>query len=248
MILLPDHNGYFKTRGPRRIAAGRMRVPLVIENKYVLRLQRIFRAMHQALEKEVDFRMDSIVKQGHVKQSYRIAGVRIITAIRKPVSDAFDDMAEGVKRANKYALANIAPSDLRLGDQIQQFRDKNIALMENAGRVYADQVQEIFSDPNSIGRRVEDIAKDIRERADVSQSRAELIARDQTLKLNGQINQTRQENAGVTSYTWSTSHDERVREEHRELDGKVFQWSDPPEPGHPGEDFQCRCIALPVFD
>ena len=82
----------------------------------------------------------------------------------------------------------------------------------------------------------------------MSESRAELIARDQTLKLNGAITKARQTSAGVNSYTWNTSHDDRVRESHAALDGQIISWDAPPEAGHPGEDFQCRCVPIPVIE
>ena len=107
--------------------------------------------------------------------------------------------------------------------------------------------RQILDDVENIGLRVEDLAELIGERVDVSLSRATLIARDQTLKLNGALNALRQTEAGVESYTWSTSRDERVRESHAELEGETFSWDDAPEPGHPGEDIQCRCVAIPVI-
>jgi Phage Mu protein F like protein len=46
-------------------------------------------------------------------------------------------------------------------------------------------------------------------------------------------------------YVWRTSQDEKVRSAHRANDGHLFNWSDPPETGHPGEDYNCRCEAIP---
>lgn len=79
-------------------------------------------------------------------------------------------------------------------------------------------------------------------------SRAKLIARDQTSKMNGAFNQARQTSLGIDRYVWQTSGDERVREEHQANDGQVFSWNDPPATGHPGEDINCRCVAVPYFD
>jgi SPP1 gp7 family putative phage head morphogenesis protein len=36
-----------------------------------------------------------------------------------------------------------------------------------------------------------------------------------------------------------------VRPEHEVLDGVVFEWSDPPSEGIPGEPINCRCTAEP---
>ena len=81
----------------------------------------------------------------------------------------------------------------------------------------------------------------------VSKSKAKLIARDQTGKLYGEINQARQDEAGITSYIWRTSMDERVRDEHAEREGQEFEWCAPPDDGHPGIPIQCRCEAEPVL-
>ena len=80
---------------------------------------------------------------------------------------------------------------------------------------------------------------------------------DQIAKLNGELTKQQQTDAGVEEYIWSDSGDGRVRESHHALNGKRFRWDDPPvvtPPGkpvrrcHPGQDYQCRCVALPVFD
>jgi SPP1 gp7 family putative phage head morphogenesis protein len=84
----------------------------------------------------------------------------------------------------------------------------------------------------------------------LTKSRASLIARDQTNKLNGALNQYRQKQIGGKRYVWRTSRDERVRPDHKRLDGKTFSWDNPPvvntstrARGNPGDDFQCRCTA-----
>ena len=47
-------------------------------------------------------------------------------------------------------------------------------------------------------------------------------------------------------YTWRTVGDGKVRGTHRLREGRRFLWDDPPEGGHPGEDFGCRCWAEPL--
>lgn len=176
--------------------------------------------------------------------------VKLSRYIRETVPPAFDRMAGEVNKANAKGsrVLGISVSAARVAADIARFREQNIALVENAARDYADDVRDVMGDPDNYGLRVEDLADKLQERGNVSESRAELIARDQTLKLNGQLTMTRQKAAGVDRYTWNTSHDERVRDSHAELDGQVFGWDSPPEPGHPGEDFQCRCVAIPVLD
>ncbi len=47
----------------------------------------------------------------------------------------------------------------------------------------------------------------------------------------------------TTHYVWQTRRDGMVRSSHAEREGQVFTWDDPPEGGHPGEDYNCRCTA-----
>ena len=167
------------------------------------------------------------------------------------VGRLFDKHAKDVAKSNATQLRAIGirpPHDMRLATEIAKRRDENIRLVEKAARSYADDVRRVFDDPENQGLAVDELVEKLRERGNVSESRAELIARDQTLKLNGAITEIRQTNAGIERYTWSTSLDERVRPEHAALEGQEFLWTAPPAVGHPGQDFQCRCVAVPVID
>jgi len=64
-------------------------------------------------------------------------------------------------------------------------------------------------------------------------------------------NQRKQEAIGVKRYIWRTRQDSRVRPGHARLEGTVQRWAKPPDVGggrmlHPGEDWNCRCIAVPI--
>ena len=98
------------------------------------------------------------------------------------------------------------------------------------------------------GKTASTLAKEIAARHGVAKSRASFIARNELTTLYGNVTKARQVDAGVSKYIWRTSEDSRVRESHRELDGKVFSWDQPPLVGHPGEDYMCRCVAIPVID
>lgn len=52
----------------------------------------------------------------------------------------------------------------------------------------------------------------------------------------------------LETYIWRSQGDDRVRAAHRENNGQVFAWSSPPPGGHPGQDWNCRCVAEPVID
>ena len=98
------------------------------------------------------------------------------------------------------------------------------------------------------GLRVEELRKELATLDGVSTRRAEVIARDQTGKYNGKMTEIRHEAIGVKAYFWRTTGDGRVRDEHKDYDGKRFLYSRPPKGGAPGIPVQCRCWADPDFD
>jgi SPP1 gp7 family putative phage head morphogenesis protein len=135
--------------------------------------------------------------------------------------------------------------DPRLAERIELFTAENVGLIKSIPEEALAQVQKVALRGISAGERWETIAEAIEERFAVSESRAALIARDQVGKLYGSLNEARQKDLGLTKYTWRTSADERVRPEHAELDGRTFEWSNPPSEGIPGSQINCRCSADP---
>lgn len=132
-------------------------------------------------------------------------------------------------------------------DRIPDFVDRNVELIKTVPERYFDRLREDVEEAFAEGRSVDELAEDFADRYDMAEDDARRIARDQIGKLNGQVNQDRQEALGVTGYVWRTMRDQRVRDEHAEREGQSFSWDDPPEDGHPGEAVQCRCYSEPDF-
>ena len=88
----------------------------------------------------------------------------------------------------------------------------------------------------------------------VTKNKAAFLARQETGLLISTYRQITYGRVGITKYKWSTSHDERVRAMHKDLDGKIFEFNSPPvtnekgDHNNPGEDWQCRCTPIPVFE
>lgn len=161
------------------------------------------------------------------------------------------------KKAIKATLGIDIREDYYLGDfyieQLQKWVDENVRLISSIPENTLEKMKDIVYEGFSNGKTTTRMVKEIQQTYHVGRKKAELIARDQTAKLNGQIQRAQQQDAGITEYIWSTTGDERVRRSHRELNGKKFRWDDPPENSdgrkcHPGQDFQCRCIGRPIFN
>jgi SPP1 gp7 family putative phage head morphogenesis protein len=163
------------------------------------------------------------------------------------------------KRAVKATLGIDLLDDYYTGELYRELMRKwvedNVGLIKTIPQESLGRMREIVLEGYMNGETTTSIVKKIQKAYSTDRRHAQLLARDQIAKLNGQITQKQQEDAGVDEYIWSDSGDGRVRPGHKRLNGKRFRWNDPPvvdeKTGrrcHPGEDYECRCVALPVFN
>ena len=86
-------------------------------------------------------------------------------------------------------------------------------------------------------------------------TKAKLIARTETAKLQTTIMENRATDLGSICYRWKSSNDPRTRESHRQMNDVVVFWrGNSQKPlldnmqGNAGEFPNCRCTPLPIFD
>jgi SPP1 gp7 family putative phage head morphogenesis protein len=167
-------------------------------------------------------------------------------------------LKETSERVERHSRGESKRLGIRLSDTrpelrplVERWRDRNVSLVRSLFDRELTVLKRILAQGE--GLRVEALQKKIEERFGVTESKAELLARDQVLKLNGEITHRLQVSAGIEEYIWTTSGDERVRDRHAELDGTRQLWDEPPvvshdaRTAHPGDDYQCRCTAFPVL-
>ena len=163
-------------------------------------------------------------------------------------------------QARIYAIDHRAKTS-DMGRFLDGFRRDNTALIRKLVGRQVLSTENVLA--NGYGEHVDVLAARIREATGTTESHAELLARDQTLKANADVQAFRAKSLGAEQYTWITSNDERVRgrpggkwadaqSNHWRLHGKVFSYNDPPVTNetkgirlNPGRDFQCRCTATP---
>jgi SPP1 gp7 family putative phage head morphogenesis protein len=169
-----------------------------------------------------------------------------------------ESVGEQINRFNKAQFQKITENvfgiDLFMGepwlsDQLRLFSSQNAQLIRSIPDQELERVSSAIERGLQEGKTYRDVTKELQKSFGITRRRAKLIARDQTKKLNSSLTKLRQQELGVEEYVWQTSGDERVRATHRANDGKKFRWDDPPKvTGHPGNDVNCRCVALPVLD
>jgi SPP1 gp7 family putative phage head morphogenesis protein len=155
--------------------------------------------------------------------------------------------ADGVKASlgvDMFPFLNVADVQAEIDAALA----RNASLVRGLSDDVAKQVESSVWDAlvKQMPRR--ELGALLAERLDVARSRADFIAKDQTLKLSGDLDMLRQTQAGITQFKWRTAEDDRVRPTHAALDGRIFDWVAPPSIGFPGQEPNCRCKAQAWVD
>lgn len=146
-----------------------------------------------------------------------------------------------------------------LAEELNVFVINNVNLIKTVNAQFIEQTEQIVYDGMRRGLRHEEISKQILgsgkdelgkvSRFKNAKTRANLIGRDQTNKLNGNLTRLRQTNIGVKRYIWRAVGDSRTRDKHAGFNGNEYTWEKGAPGGiHPGDEIQCRCYAESVLD
>jgi SPP1 gp7 family putative phage head morphogenesis protein len=166
------------------------------------------------------------IKDYHTQQFFKKAKAALGVDVKPLLHDLFIDQAFSLRLKENIALIKSIPVELH-----PQLVDK---------------ITEAFQKEPFNQKTWYDI---LQQRFNVASSRAKLIARDQTSKAIGEFTKIRQQQIGIDKYVWSGIDDGRERPSHVANNNKTFEWNNPPsDTGHPGSDFQCRCVAISVIE
>lgn len=222
----------------------------------------LIKEINKILQEEIKtdaFRQDGIIKKikgafskvkNFIDGNKDLRDKAIEATARKIAIQTSETNKQTLDRAFKrIAGIGVLQRETWLDNKVSDFVKENVALIKSIPDQHFERLQKHVVEAASKGVLGKNFSKIIEENYGVTQRRATLIARDQISKFNSSLTEARQQAVGVDKYEWSTSLDERVRDTHAANEGKIFFWNDPPsETGHPGNDINCRCVALPVFD
>jgi SPP1 gp7 family putative phage head morphogenesis protein len=157
-------------------------------------------------------------------------------------------------RAATNAIATIDLSlviqQADIADEFRAIVSRNVGLISGLSEDITRRVEQAVITATINGDTAAMLSETLKEQFGIVGRRADLIARDQIASAVSDLNMIRQKQAGIVSYKWSTSSDERVRSSHVALNGKEFNWDDagPDHGNHPGQAINCRCVALAVVE
>lgn len=199
-------------------------------------------------------------------QTIRLSVQDVLFKGRRMVVELAEETAGFAKKpwqrlAESQTGVDIFKGEPWLRNLTESWATDNAKLITSIEERYLGNVAQRAQDMVRQGRSAKAFANELTKQYDLTAARARLIARDQMAKLNGQITKARQQSLHIEEYEWSTSADERVRQSHKVLNGKICRYDDPTVyrnegetewrkrssiggyVGDPGEDYQCRCVA-----
>ncbi len=138
-----------------------------------------------------------------------------------------------------------------IGVDLARALEDQVALITSLPREAGHRVHDLATLMLSDSSRASELAKEILDSGNVTKSRANLIARTEVSRVATELTRVRALAVGVTHYVWRTAGDSDVRESHKKMNGKTFEFAQPPEvePGkhyHPGQFPNCRCYPEPI--
>lgn len=171
------------------------------------------------------------------------------------------DLNNAQKAQNQYKGfgVDVFTGNETINEYLKASAGDNARLIKSIPEQYLTQVESIVTTNMRAGNRPSAIIQLLIDQFGVTKRRAKMISRDQTAKINSNLAQKRMRSAGITHFKWQTSSDERVRDRHSVLANRVtkygkgiYSWEELPDsdkgvPIAPGEDYQCRCVAVPVL-
>ena len=198
------------------------------------------KAAHQELVRKLDAMVQQVDVQVSDAQISLEPGLQKIEGDFKIVAEDLAVKPE-LTEEGKRAILQEYTDNMKLS--IKTFADQEI-------RTLRAKVEENAQ----AGYRFDNLIDHIQDRYGVTQRKAKFLARNETMIMMSDYQEQRFAAAGVRRYIWQTSHDERVRSSHSELNGKPFFFADPPmidstgRKCNPGQDYGCRCIARPILE
>ena len=183
--------------------------------------------------------LDKTIEEVVIKPSHKAQGEIVKTAYKQGVVWADTNLA-ALTVGGKLGAG---PIDWRALDVLKA---RNTSLMTKLGADLNAGIIEGLTEGLMQGESIPHLTKRIQNAVQViGRTRAETIARTETMYAVNQGTLIRYSQAGVRRVRWLTGLDERACEECESLHGNEYEiGSEPAIPAHP----RCRCTVIPVIE
>lgn len=254
-----------------------LKPPIAVEVRYRDTLQSMIQQMAAETRRKLERLYDGSTAEEYFAQDAGIASQakKVMRELWKKYDAMFKERAKRISTnfVNQIDSANSASvhkslkqlsGGLSLGTRTLDADTKevlkasiaeNVSLIKSIPQKYLGRVEGMVmrSITHPEGRNYLD--RELAKSYDITKRRAKFIASDQTRKANAAISAGRLQKLGVKKFEWIHVPNSHPRELHEKLDGKIFEWDNPPEiqknpsiRGYPAQLPGCHCEAAPVFE
>lgn len=224
-------------------------LPIEIKNAIYLSEERFKRTLQNVDKKLSEFLPDQIADKLKIEKYFDSALFKVEKEFKKSVKGI--TVAPSLTQEQRIIIAEEYTDNLKL--KVQDWTGKQVT-----------KLRALVQERTFSGLRREGLIGEIMDNYGASYDKAKFLAKQETSLLMAKFKETRYQEAGVNFYKWrsvagSAKHPVRPRHKflsEESLKGKLFKFDDPPittEPGapvrrnNPGEDYGCRCTAVPVI-
>jgi SPP1 gp7 family putative phage head morphogenesis protein len=212
-------------------------IKLIVDEDYTLHLQKLLKDFNSKIDNQFGFK-------------------RLLEIALKSVNDVYNyNTINWMARLKSFGIdfaKDIFYSELK--PFLNMRVNSNVSLIKNLkDDVCADLEKMIYANFEQ-GKTFKELANTMTERFGIDKRRATLIARNEIKNTNTQLTKKRMQQFNVDYAIWMTSKDERVRSEHLKFDniiyevGKGLRNTKTNKFVEPGEEINCRCVAIPLLE
>lgn len=209
---------------------------------------------------EVQINAENQIKllQGYIEQvelnmPYIVESMVFDNEVKTILADAGNEVKKNVKHLNviepelseqqKNEIAKAYTENVR-GYVIIDFAQERIPEMRR-------KIQELVLK----GYRTDKIQELLEKEYGIMSRKAKFLAQNETTIMLAEYKKVTYQEMGFDKFIWRTITDGRERELHKQLNGTVWRYDNPPiidertgNRGLPGQTYNCRCEAIPYMD
>lgn len=206
--------------------------------------------------------VQNFIKELDANLPYMIDTMLFDTQVETILDDAGNTLKQNTKKLNvivpelnksqKQAIARDYTNNMRFW------------IKEWASEHLIPEMRQRVQEAVLAGYRADYVQKMLEKEFGIAKRKAKFLARNETAIMLAEYRKTEYQKIGINHFIWSTTMDGRERELHKELNGKVFRFDNPPvieqikvgdhyipKPGGrrglPGEIYNCRCHIIPYI-
>ena len=159
------------------------------------------------------------------------------------------------KNAEQHKIELISPklTDFRADEIAKRYTDNLNFWIKNWTGENITRMRSVVGQMAVEGRSRQDVADYIMKEFGISQRHAIFLAKNETAIATTSYLQAKYKEEGFVFFRWHTNIDGRERPLHKQLNGKIFRFDNPPiidertgQTGLPGETYNCRCTLSPI--